>query len=173
MYNKYLADKAKYDAQDVFAKFWAWLTTVPMKVVGIPVWPSLPSDYTGKRIGKTSGDLVKAGGYGQLSAGMLKIESNGRSFGTLGQGNDVLNPDPVQFGGSMKGFVHPEQDISKTADCKKSTVYLTFQSKGAFPIKKSMKMNMKAVPWTTKSSLTLSAIPTAAVKPTIPDRNKK
>lgn len=176
IYNKYLSDKATYDAQDVFAKFWAWLTTIPTKVVGIPVWPSLPSPYGGKVVGTTSGDLVKAGGFGQLSAGMLKIQSNGRSFGTLGQGNDMINPADktlVPFGGSMKGFVHPEQDISKTADCKKSTVYLTFQSKGAFPIKKSLKMNMKAVAWSTKSSLTLSAIPVAAVKPTIADRNKK
>jgi hypothetical protein len=71
----------------------------------------------------------------------------------------------------MKGFVHPEQDISKIADCKKSTMYVTFQSKGGFPIKKTLKLNMKAVAWSNKSSLTLSATPVAATVPTIKDRN--
>jgi hypothetical protein len=111
---------------------------------------------------------------GQLSAGMLRYGSKERSFGTLGQGigYGVDGKTRLQFGGAMNGFVHPEQDISVISNCKRSTMYVTFQSKGAFPIKKSMKMNMKAVAWTKKSSLTLSATPVAATKPTIKDRNK-
>lgn len=50
-----------------------------------PQVPYRPYDYKGPKL--SMDDAFTRFGYGKLSAGMLKIDSGGKSFGVLGQGN--------------------------------------------------------------------------------------
>jgi len=58
----------------------------------IPVWPVAPTPYVGAKIGEKKGDLVIKGGFGNPSAGMLKISEGTKSFGVLGQEKPNYNP---------------------------------------------------------------------------------
>ena len=134
-----------------------------LKKIPIPVWPVMPTPYTGEIIGTDAGkvgegavvpkgQLKLLGGFGIPSAGMLKIADGSKAFGVLGQAKNREVTDitgkksEIPWDAAKRGQIFPEEDLSNA--CQKgyrNYVALTIIPKVDFLFPQSLRIKFKNV----------------------------